>query len=64
MTLWIVVAAVLVLVLAVMAWSDRRAAARGARVRGDIGTATRHNPALGNPEAYRGGAENAAGGGS
>jgi hypothetical protein len=63
MTFWIVVGGLLAVVLGAMAWMDRRTRARGARVRGDIGYATARNGALGNPEAYRGGGENAAGGG-
>ena len=61
MTFWLVAGVVLVLVLGAMAWSDRRARARGARVRGDIGTATRGNPALGNADAHRAVGENPAG---
>ena len=63
MTFWIVVGVLLALVLGAMAWTDRRTRARGASVRGDIGHGVARNGALGNPEAYRGGAENSAGGG-
>ena len=36
MTFWIVAGVVLVALLVAMAWMDRRAKRRGARVRGDI----------------------------
>jgi len=53
-TLWIVLAVVVVLALAGMAAHDRRAKARGALLAGDVDGAVRRNPARGATDAQRG----------